>query len=341
MRTTLKIEDAVGRPLAHDITEISRSEFKGRAFKKGHIIRKEDICHLQRLGKRHVYVLDIQEGHLHEDDAALALADAFCGPGVVRQDAPREGKLKLIAARDGLLKVDVAALTRVNLLPDIMCASRHGNFLVTAGDTVAATRAIPLTVDAAVIHEAVAIAKRGNGLFHVKPVIKPSAGLIITGNEIYHRLVEDQFEPILREKLAFFQAKIIGSRFSPDEPQAIASEIKTLLDDGADLILTTGGMSVDPDDVTRAGVHMAGGRIDHYGAPILPGAMFMIAYVGTVPILGIPACGIYHETTILDLILPRVLAGETFSREDISGMGHGGLCLNCTECRFPICPFGK
>ena len=341
MQKSVKVEEAVGLPLAHDITQVSKNEFKGRAFKKGHKIRPEDIYRLQRLGKRHVYILDIQKGYLHENDAARALADAFCGAGVVREEEPREGKLKLMAARDGLFKVAVDALTRVNMLPDMMCASRHGNFLVKAGEIVAATRAIPLTIKEETVNQAVAMAREKNGSFQVKPLIKPRTGLIITGNEVYHRLIEDQFEPVLKKKLAQFDAEVIGVVFAPDEPDTIASELKRLLDAGADLILTSGGMSVDPDDVTRVGVQKAGGEIAHYGAPILPGSMFMVAYAGDVPILGVPACGIYHDTTILDLLLPRVLAGETFSREDIAMMGHGALCLHCSTCRFPVCPFAK
>ena len=341
MHTTVKVEDAIGQPLAHDITRISRNEFKGRAFKKGHIIREEDIALLQQLGKRHVYVLDIPEGYLHENDAALALAEAFCGSGLKCQDEPREGKINLVADRDGLFKVAVEALTRVNMLPDIMCASRRENFLVKAGDVVAATRAIPLTIRKNVVNEAVDIARRQSGIFEVTPLRSPRAGILITGNEIYHRLIDDQFGPVLEEKLSPFGAEIIGPIFAPDASPAIAEGIQSLVRQGADLILTTGGMSVDPDDVTRTGVQQAGARIEHYGAPVLPGSMFMIAYIRDLPILGVPACGLYHQTTILDLLLPRVLAGERFSREDIAVMGHGGLCLNCDECRFPVCPFGK
>ena len=341
MYKTVKIEDAIGLVLGHDVTEIRKDEFKGRAFKKGHRIESADICHFQRLGKEHIFVLDIDVNHLHENDAAMALAKAFCGAGVGFQGEPKEGKLNLVARRNGLFKVAVDALTDINLLGDVMCASRHSNTLVKAGDVVAGTRAIPLTVAKAVVNEAVRIAESQGGLFEVKSLRRARTGLVVTGNEVFPRLIEDRFEDVLRKKIDRMGSTVIGVAFAPDNASLIASEIQRLITQGADLILTTGGMSVDPDDVTRDGICKAGGSAEFYGAPVLPGAMFMMADIHGVPILGIPACGLYHQTTILDLILPRILSGERLNRKDIAQMGHGGLCLNCSECRCPQCPFGK
>jgi hypothetical protein len=341
MHKIVKIENAVGMVLAHDITEIRKGEFKGAAFKKGHRILKADICHLQRLGKRHVYVLNKKEGYLHENDAAITMADAFCGSGLTWHGPPKEGKLKLRAAQDGLFKAGVEALTRINMLGDVMCASIHTNTVVSKGTVVAATRAIPLMVETEVVDKAVRLSKTAGGIFKVRPLRKANCGLIITGNEVFTRLIEDQFEPILRKKITGFGSAVVNVVFTPDDPVTIEKEITRSLSSGVDLIITTGGMSVDPDDVTRHGIERAGGEILFYGAPVLPGAMFMVAYIKDVPVLGIPACGLYHETTILDLVLPRILAGERIGREEIASMGHGGLCLNCEKCRFPICPFGK
>jgi hypothetical protein len=341
MYKTVKIEDAIGLVLGHDVTEIRKDEFKGRAFKKGHRIESADICHFQRLGKEHIFVLDIDDNHLHENDAATAMAKAFCGAGVGIEGEPKEGKLNLIAQRNGLLKVAVDALTDINLLGEVMCASRHSNTLVKAGDVVAGTRAIPLTIEKAVVDKAVRIAESHNGLFEVKALREAKTGLVITGNEVFTRLIEDRFEEVLRKKIDWIGSKVIGVAFAPDNPSIIATEIQGLISRGADLILTTGGMSVDPDDVTRDGIRKAGGSAEFYGAPVLPGAMFMMADIQGVPILGIPACGLYHQTTILDLMLPRILTGERLNRRDIAQMGHGGLCLNCSKCRFPHCPFGK
>ena len=341
MYKTVKIEEAVGLVLAHDVTEIRKNEFKGPAFKKGHKVAMSDICHLQRLGKRHIYVLDLSEDYIHENDAAVIMADAFCGYGVARRGEPKEGKLNLYAEKDGLLKIDTAVLTRINMLGDVMCATRHTNTLVKTDDIVAGTRAIPLALKKHIVQEAVDIACSRGPIAMVKPLRKAKTGIVITGNEVFTRLIEDDFEPILRKKIDQIGSEVIDVTFSPDDPSIIANKIKELMCMGADLILTTGGMSVDPDDVTRKGIEMAGGETDCYGAPILPGAMFLIAYLNDVPILGVPACGLYHKITILDLVLPRILADEKIERIHIAEMGHGGLCLNCSECRFPVCPFGK
>ncbi len=341
MPKKIPIEDAVGMKLSHDITEIRAGEFKGRAFKKGHVIQHEDICHFHRLGKQHVYIDVEEKGFLHENDAVVLLAAAFGGHGVIWEKEPVEGKLKLQADRDGLLCVEVDALTRINLLGDIMCATRHTNTLVKAGDIVAATRAIPLLVEKKIVDQAVALAAEKNGIVKIKPLKTAQVGILITGNEVYHGIIEDQFESVLRSKIHDLGSVVKEVAFAPDSVEFISEALARFLASGVDLILTTGGMSVDPDDVTRKGVIQAGAVDCIYGSPVLPGAMFMIAYIGDVPVLGVPACGIYHQTTMLDLILPRVLAGERFSRKEIAVMGHGGLCLDCKPCSFPKCPFGK
>ena len=341
MNKTVKVADAVGMVLAHDITEIRQDEHKGRAFKKGHVVRPEDVDHLKRLGKNHLYVLDIGPGFLHEDEAAAILADAFCGAGVMGAGEPKEGKIELTARHNGLLKVDVDALTEVNLLGDIMCASLHTNTVAKEGMVVAATRSIPLVAAAEFVEKAADIGRKRGGLFRVLPFRKARAGLIITGNEVYEHLIEDKFEAVFRKKIADMGSEVFGVAFAPDDPGIIEQEIRKFLADGADLIMTSGGMSVDPDDVTRQGIRQVGGEVAMYGAPVLPGAMFMISYVGGVPILGVPACGMFYSITILDLVLPRVLAGEVLTRRDIAALGHGGMCLNCATCRYPVCPFGK
>jgi molybdopterin biosynthesis enzyme len=212
---------------------------------------------------------------------------------------------------------------------------------VKEGETIAALRAIPLVIRAEIVDKAVAIARSRGGLFQVKPLRRARAGILITGNEVFSHLIDDQFEPVLRRKMDKIGSEVMGVAFAPDDTECIAREIRRFLSEGADLLLITGGMSVDPDDVTRQAVVDAGGTDILYGAPILPGAMFMIATIDSVPVLGVPACGLYHEITILDLVLHRVLAGERLSRTDIAALGHGGLCLHCGECHYPRCPFGK
>jgi hypothetical protein len=341
MPKKIKVENAVGLKLSHDITEIRKGEFKGRAFKKGHVIRHEDICHFHRLGKQHVFIEEEEQGFVHEDEAIKLMANALCGQGIIQENEPVEGKLKFYAACDGLLKVETEALSNINLLGDVMCATRHSNTMVKTGDIVAAARAIPLFIDRKIIDQAIRMAQSPTGVVKILPLKKATVGILITGNEVYHHIIEDQFESILRSKISNIGSEVKEVAFAPDNPDFISGVIKRFLDSGIDLILTTGGMSVDPDDVTRIGVLKSGAEECIYGSPVLPGAMFMIAYIGNVPVLGVPACGIYHETTMLDLILPRVLAGELIGRKEIAAMGHGGLCLDCPTCRFPLCPFGK
>ena len=286
-------------------------------------------------------MLKIEDGYLHENDAAVALAEAFCGDGVTWCGEPREGKIAMTAAYDGLFKVKVKALTEINMLGEVMCASRHTNFPVKEGEAVAAARAIPLVISAEIVDQAVRISRLQGGIFQVKPIRKAKTGIVITGSEVFTRLIEDQFESVLRKKMARIGSEVIGVAFAPDDADSIEREIRQFLSAGADLLLLTGGMSVDPDDVTRQAITQAGATEFIYGTPVLPGAMFMISHIDSVPVLGIPACGLYHEATIFDLVLPRVLAGERLTREDIAALGHGGLCLHCPECRYPVCPFGK
>ncbi len=338
------VADAVGLPLAHDITEIRPGEFKGRAFRRGQIIRPEDVCHLQRLGKEKVYVLSIADDEMHEDEAAFRLAAALMGPGVISDAEPKEGRLNLKAARDGLLKVKVEALDQFNMLGEVMCATLHTNTVVRKGDRVAGTRAIPLVIKKAVVESAVGIAR--GGLVEVKEISKARAGVVITGNEVYHGRIKDAFGPIIRSKIERFGGEIVSMIFAPDDEELIETAIQRCLKEGADLLVMTGGMSVDPDDVTRFAVRKTGAKDITYGSAVLPGAMLLVAYLekesgGTVPILGVPACAIYHRTTVFDLILPRILAGERVGLQELAKLGHGGLCLGCDDCRFPLCPFGK
>lgn len=333
--------EAVGMELAHDVTEIRPGEFKGAAFRRGHVIQACDCAHFQRLGKEHFYQIATEEDEYHENDAAEKMAQALSGEGVSWFEPPHEGKITLRAKYSGLLQVNVAALTRFNMVPELMCATRHTHDWVQKGDIVAGTRAIPLVVKKNIVDQACKVAADVGGILQVKPLRHARVGLVITGNEVYHGRIEDRFEPILRQKVEALGSTVVSVGFAPDDKDAIANRILDALAQGADLILTSGGMSVDPDDVTREAIRRAGAGRMIYGSSVLPGAMFLIADIGSVPVLGIPACGLYHRITVLDLILPRVLAGETVSEKEIAALGHGGLCLNCEECIFPRCGFGK
>ncbi|MDZ7697546.1 MAG: molybdopterin-binding protein [Deltaproteobacteria bacterium] len=339
--TIIPIDQCVGTVLAHDITEIRPGQFKGPAFKKGYIIKKEDLPHLRRIGKEHLYVLHLESGKVHEDEAARRLARRLAGEGVSFDPHPSEGKIHLKAAHRGLLKVDVDALTRINLVPDISCSSRHTNTVVEEGEILAGVRAIPLIIDETSLQRAEKVAGDAQGIFSVKPFSTPLTGLVITGNEVFSGLIEDKFAPIVRKKLAAFDCDLMGIAFTPDKKERIVAEILTFLQKGAQMIVVAGGMSVDPDDVTRAAITEAGAEDVVYGTPVLPGAMFLYGHFDGVPVLGLPACVLFFRATVLDLILPRVLAGEHITRKDLAAMAHGGLCLNCETCRYPRCPFGK
>ena len=346
MKQVVSLEEAVGFPLAHDITEIRPGEFKGAAFHKGHILRKDDLDHLRRLGKNNLYIIKTSPDEMHEDEAAEALATALCGPGVGWQEAPREGKISLKATRDGLFRVDINALMDFNMHGEVMCATRHSNTLVKAGEIVAATRAIPLVVARkkveAKVEAAVAAAYSApTGVLTVTPLRKPKVGIMITGNEVFYGLIKDKFKPVITKKVCELGGEILEVIFLPDDDTMIAEATAKLVKRGADLLITTGGMSVDPDDRTRHALQQAGVDSVVYGTPVLPGAMFMVAYLGEIPVLGIPACGMYASRTVLDLIFPRVLAGEKITRKEIAALGHGGLCLQCKSCTYPVCPFGK
>lgn len=340
-RKSISVTEAVGTVLAHDITEIRPGEFKGRAFKKGHIIREEDVCHLQRLGKEHLFVLNMADDEMHENDAAYALAKALMGEGVKIKGEPKEGKINIIADREGLLKINKDALLEFNLLGDVMCATIHSNTVVKKGQTVAGTRAIPLIVKKDVVKTAVSIGEHAGKIIEVREIRRPKAGVVITGNEVYYGRIKDAFAPIIKNKIEDMGGEIVGTYYAPDDETFIESRLRELINAGADLLITTGGMSVDPDDVTRFAIRNLGASDITYGSAVLPGAMFLVADLGDIPILGIPACGMYAKTTIFDLILPRVLAGERIGRRELSELGHGGLCMKCEDCKYPVCPFGK
>jgi hypothetical protein len=337
----IKLNDAVGTKLAHDLTEIRPGEFKGAAFHKGHTVCSSDLCRLQKMGKNHLYVLDLDEDEIHEDQAAAILADALAGEGIAWKDEPQEGKIKLLADRDGLFTVNTAALAAFNLVEEVMCATLHNHTVVHKGELVAATRAIPLVMKRAAIERAAAIARQDGAVLAVKRIRKARVGLVITGNEVYHGLIEDCFAPILTEKVRTMGSEAAAVVFTPDDAELIRKAIESHLDSGCDLLMLSGGMSVDPDDVTRQGIRAAGADEIYYGAAVLPGAMFLVAYIGGVPLLGVPACGLYHRITVLDLVLPRILAGERIGKAELAFLGHGGLCKDCDVCTYPHCPFGK
>ncbi|MCQ2508652.1 MAG: molybdopterin-binding protein [Dorea sp.] len=337
----MKTEEAVGQILCHDITQIIKGVTKDAVFRKGHVIREEDIPVLLSVGKDHIYIWENNENMLHENDAAQILYD-MCKNDHIRPSAVKEGKIELIAEIDGLLKIKRDKLLAVNSLGEMMIASRHGNFAVKAGDKLAGTRIIPLVIEKEKMERAKQVAG-DEPIFEIKPFLHKKVGIVTTGNEVFYGRIQDTFTPVIIEKVSEFGAEIMGHEISNDDHENITRCINKLLAEGADMIICTGGMSVDPDDKTPLAIKNTGADIVTYGAPVLPGAMFLLSYYGEkkLPIMGLPGCVMYAKRTIFDLVLPRIMAGEVLKKEDIDILGEGGLCLNCPVCTFPNCGFGK
>ena len=334
------VQDALGMVLCHDMTRIVPGEFKGRAFRKGHIVQEEDILELLKIGKENVYVFDLEEGFVHEDEAALQIARAAAGPGISLK-GPSEGRVDLVADRSGLLKIDASALNDINALEEVVLATLHGNQPVSSGQAVAGTRIIPLVTREETLHAVKAVCAAHHPLISVKPFQPLRVGIVTTGSEIYHGRIEDKFGPVLRKKFAELGCEVLRQIFVSDDVAMTVTAIDDILAAGADLVAVTGGMSVDPDDQTPAGIRAAGGRVVTYGAPTFPGAMFMLAYIGDVPVVGLPGCVMYFRASIFDLVVPRIVAGEHLMKKDITVLGHGGFCAGCSQCRYPFCGFGK
>jgi len=313
---------------------------KEAAFRKGHIVTQEDIPVLLSLGKDRLYIWEKTEGTLHENDAAQILYD-ICKNEYMIPSEIKEGKIDVFASIDGLFKVDKKRLMRINSLGEIIIATRHGNFPVKKGDKLAGTRIIPLIIEEEKINRAKEIAGR-EPLFKIMPFVKKRAGIVTTGNEVYYGRITDTFGPVIKDKLKEYPVEILGQRIVNDNTEKITDNILDFIKEGADFILCTGGMSVDPDDTTPAAIRNTGAKLVSYGAPVLPGAMFLLSYYkDTIPIIGLPGCVMYSRRTIFDLILPRIMADDRISGEELAELGHGGLCLNCEICTYPNCGFGK
>ena len=378
MLKKIKVEDAVGLRLAHDHTQIlpgklrlsaascgessilARNKpsrlgslttrqaagnalaggFKGAKFRRGHRICSSDVPILLDMGKKEIYVLTLARGEVHEDEAAKRLARAVTGRNL-RLQAPREGKVDFIAKTFGLLKINVAALEKINRIEAIILSTRHNRSVVRAGDVVAGTRIIPLFIRETKVTRAEEIGRRLGPIIEVLSIHPKRIGILVTGSEIVEGRIQDRSAGIVAGKAETLGAKVIRTAVITDDPSLIAAEIGRMKKAGCQVIVTTGGLSVDPDDVTLAGIRRSGAEVVFYGTPVLPGAMFAYARLGKTAILGTPACVVHDPVTALDVFLPRILADDPVSAEDVAPLGHGGLCLHCPACRYPACPFGK
>lgn len=336
----MKTEEAVGQVLCHDITQIIKGVTKDAVFRKGHIITEKDIPVLLSVGKDHVYIWENDEKIMHENEAAEVLYE-MCKGNNMHPSEVKEGKIELIADCDGLFKVDNDRLKKVNSFGEMMIAARHGNFAVKKGDKLAGTRIIPLVIQ----KEKMLKAKEqmnGKSILDLKPFVHKKVGIVTTGNEVYYKRIKDTFTPVIEQKLAEFDTEVIGHEICNDDHEKITEAIKRLLLVEADMVICTGGMSVDPDDKTPLAIKNTGARIVSYGAPVLPGAMFLLSYIDNkIPVIGLPGCVMYAKRTIFDLVLPRLMADDVIKEDELADLGQGGLCLNCQQCIFPNCGFGK
>lgn len=334
----INVEDAVGMTLCHDITAM-RDGFKGAAFKRGHVIQQEDIERLLDLGKRTVFIWEDDAGEIHEEDCALRLA-AMAPVEGAHYTEPSEGKVLLMADKRGMFRVDTELLKKVNSIGDITISTLPDHYPVEAGARLASMRIVPLVTQEQQIIDAEKLCE-GTKLLDIRPYQHKKIGVIITGSEIYTGRIKDKFEPVVRAKLSKYPSEILGVTICDDELDMIVDAARKYLDQGADFLIFTGGMSVDPDDLTPTAIRQIGADIVSHGVPSQPGNMTLVAYLGQTAILGVPGATISLPTTLFDVLLPQIFTGDSLTKEDLIRLGDGGLCQLCKPCHFPNCTFGR
>ena len=334
----INVEDAIGMELCHDITAI-RDGFKGAEFQRGHIITEEDIPRLLNLGKKQIFVWEENAGEIHEEECAIRLAAAAPCDGA-HWEGPSEGKMMLKADIRGMFRVDKELLAKINSIGDITFTSIPDHYPVDAGDRLASVRIVPLVTKEEQITCAEELCK-DTKLLALRPYKDMRVGIIITGSEIYSGRIKDKFEPVIRAKLEHYPAEVMGVTICDDDLEMILSASRAFMEQGADLLIYSGGMSVDPDDLTPTAMRQLADHFVTQGVPSQPGNMTTIAYCGDVVLTGVPSAAISQPTTVLDAILPQIFAGESFTKEELMRLGDGGLCMQCKPCHFPCCPYGK
>lgn len=334
----VRVQDAIGMTLCHDITAMVDG-FKGAAFKRGHVVTQEDIPRLLDIGKQHVFIWEENAGEIHEEDAARRLSQMTAVDGA-HYGSISEGKIQLFADQDGMFRVDKALLAAVNRIGDITITTLPDHYPVKAGDRLASMRIVPLVTEERQIAEAEALCA-GKQLYDLRPFKPLKVGIIITGSEIYHGRIKDKFERVARAKLAHYPAEILGVHVCDDELDMIVGAGRALLAEGAELLIFSGGMSVDPDDLTPSAIREMGAEIVSYGVPSQPGNMTLVAYLDQAALLGVPGAAISRPTTMFDVLLPQIFCGDPLTKDDLIRLGEGGLCQMCDNCHFPNCTFGR
>ena len=334
----ISVTEAVGMELCHDITEM-KDGFKGAAFKRGHIIREEDIPHLLDIGKKTVFVWEEQAGEVHEDDCARRMAAMATVEGA-HYTEPSEGKTLLFADQRGMFRVNRELLRKINSIGDLTIAALPDHYPVEVGARLASMRIVPLVTQEKQMLQAEQLCAE-DWLLRLMPYLPKKLGVVITGSEVYSGRIRDKFEPVIRAKMQQYPAEIVGVTVCDDDLDMIVEAARTHLAKGADFLIFTGGMSVDPDDLTPTAIRQLGAEIVSHGVPAQPGNMTLVAYLHDVPILGIPGAAISLPTTIFDVLLPQIFAGEPITIENLRELADGGLCQMCKSCHWPNCTFGR
>ena len=334
----ITVQDAVGMTLCHDITEMN-DEFKGVAFRRGHIIQESDIEHMLRIGKQHIFVWEDHAGEIHEDDCARRMA-AMAPVSGAHYTEPAEGKVSLIADRRGLFRVNRKLLKQIDSIGDLTICTLPDHYPVEPGARLASMRIVPLVTAETQMIEAENLCAREK-LLDLLPYHYKKIGVVITGSEVYHGRVPDKFGSGIRAKVQQYPCEIVGATICDDDVEMIVAAANAHLAKGADFLIFTGGMSVDPDDLTPAAVRKLGADMVSHGVPAQPGNMMLVAYLGEIPILGIPGAAIRRPTTVFDVLLPQIFAGERIRREELISLADGGLCQMCETCHWPNCTFGR
>jgi len=336
----IQVEQAIGMTLGHDMTRVIPGKCKEVAFRRGHVIKREDIPEFLKIGKEHIYIIEGVGDDVHEEDAARRLADAFAGPEF-QHSGVKEGRIDLISSISGVLKVNVPLLTEVNSIDGVVLSTRHSGTVCAPGMILAGTKITPLYMPEADLRRVEVLCEKKGKVLTVLPFILKKVGVVVTGSEVYKGLIQDKFTDTIRAKVEALGAHVIHSVIVPDDEKMIADAVLDMKARGAEMIIACGGFSVDPDDVTVEGVEQSGAKMIAYGVPVMPGTMCLVADLGGIPVLGAPACAIWNKATVVEALLPRMLAGEKVTRAEVAEMGHGGLCLNCAPCDYPLCPFCK
>jgi len=334
----IPVEQAVGMTLCHDITKMADG-FKGAAFKRGHVIRKEDIEELLNIGRKSVFIWEENAGEIHEEDCALRMA-AMAPVEGAHYTAPAEGKVLLLADMRGMLRVDAELLEKINSIGDITISTLPDHYPVEAGARLASMRIVPLVTKEEQIYLAEKLCE-GKKLLDLRPYQHRKIGVIITGSEVYSGRIKDKFEPVVRRKMEQYPAEILGVTICDDDLGMIVEAAKSYLNMGADFLIFTGGMSVDPDDLTPTAIRSLGAEMISHGVPAQPGNMTLVAYLGDAAILGVPGAAISLPTTIFDVLLPQIFAGDRLTKRDLINLADGGLCQMCEVCHYPNCTFGR